>query len=137
MLIALTEGEHDGSVYVDSMCALLVVLFDDCSSLIFALLLCKMITMAVVKTTTLVISATTRELMVARYAVLVHASALFLSPDVVVTITGSLLLPTRLPQNTVCIANMHTLFSIGTSVEVTLVWLMVVGQLPQFDAWIL
>ena len=78
--------------------------------------------MITMKTTTLVISATTRELMVARYTLLVHVSALFLSCDVVVvTITGSLLLPTRLPQSTVCIANMHTLFSVGMSVQVALV----------------
>ena len=92
MLIALTEDERDGSAYMDSLCVLLVALFDDCSSLILALLLCNklnMITVAVTRTATLVISATTRELMVARYAVLVHASALFLSCDVVVvTVTG-------------------------------------------------
>ena len=133
MLIAPTEGE--GSSYMASMCVLLVALFGGCSSLIFALFLCKMITMAVVRITTLVISATTRELMVARYAVLVHMSALFLSCNVsVCTITESLLLPIRVPQATVCIANVHTLFSVGTSVQVTLVWLVVVGQLPQFDA---
>ena len=90
MLIALTEDERDGSSYMDSMCVLLIALFDDCNSLILALLLCNnMITMAVTRTTTLVISATTRELMVAIYTVLVHTSALFLSCDVVVvTITG-------------------------------------------------
>jgi hypothetical protein len=98
-----------------------------------------MIAMAVEKATALVINTTTRELIVARYAVLVHESAVFLSCDVVVvTITGSLLLPMRLPQATVCMANMHTLLSAGTSVQVTLVWLVVVGQLPQFDdAWML
>ena len=52
----------------------------------------------------------------------------------VVTTTGSLLLPIRVPQSTVCVANVHELFSVGTSVQVTLVWLVVVGQLPQFDA---
>ena len=57
-----------------------------------------------------------------------------ISALVVVTITGSLLSPIRLPQSTACIANVHTLFSVGTSVQVTLVWLVVVGQLPQFDA---
>ena len=133
MLIAPTEGE--GSSYMASVCVLLAALFDSCSSLIFALLRCKMITIAEVKTTTPVISATTMELMVARYAVLVHMSVLILSSNVVVvTIIGSLLLPIRLPQATVCIANMHTLFSAGTLVQVTLVWLVVMGQLPQFDA---
>ena len=136
MSIALTEGE--GSSYMDSICVLLTALFGGCSSLIFALLLCKMITMAVVRITTLAISATTRALMVARYAVLVHMSTLLLSCGVVVcTLIGSLTLLTRLPHATVCIANVHTLFSAGTSVQVTLVWLVVVGQLPQFDARIL
>ena len=119
---------------MDSICVLLASLCSGCSSLIFALLLCKMITMAVVKTTALVISATTRELMVARYAVLVLMSALFLSCNVVCMMIGSLISPIRLPQATVCIANVHTLFSVGTSVQVTLVWLVVLGQLPQFDA---
>jgi hypothetical protein len=50
---------------------------------------------------------------------------------------GSLILPTRLPQSTVCMANVHTLFSVGTSVQVTLVWLVIVGQLPQFDPLIM
>ena len=57
-----------------------------------------------------------------------------ISAIVVVTVTESLLLPIRVPQSTVCIANVHTLFSVGISVQVTLVWLMVVVQLPQFDA---
>ena len=130
--MALTEGI--GSSYIDSICVLLTALFGDCSSLI-TLLLCKMIPMAVVKTTALVISATTRELMVARYAVLVHMSVLFLSCDVsLCTVTGSLLLPIRVPQSTVRIANVHTLFPVGMSVHVILVLLVVVGQLPQLDA---
>ena len=122
---------------MDSRCVLLSSLCGGCSSLIFALLLCKMITMAVVKTTTLVVSATTRELMVARYAVLVHISMLLLPCGVVVcpyTLNGSLILPIRLPQSTVCTAKLHIISSLGTLVQVTLVWLVVVGQLPQFDA---
>jgi hypothetical protein len=35
------------------------------------------------------------------------------------------------------VANKHTLFLVGTSIQVTLVWLVVVGQLPQFDARIM
>ena len=62
---------------------------------------------------------------------------MIVSALVVVTITGSLLSPIRLPQSTVCIANVHTLFLVDTSVQVILVWLVVVGQLPQFDARIL
>ena len=113
------------------MCELL---FDCFSSLIFALLLRKIIKIVVVKTTTLVIKATARELVVIRYAVLVHVSVLLLSSDVVVyTLIESLSLPTRFPQATVCIENVHLLLLVGTSVQVTLVWLVVVGQLPQFD----
>ena len=146
MLIALTEGK--GSSYMDSRCELLASLCDGCSSLIFALLRCKMIMMVVVKTTALVISATTRittlvisattgELMVARYAVLVHISMLLLPCGVVVcpyTLNVSLTLPIILSQSTVCTAKLHIVSSLGTSVQVTLVWLVVVGQLPQFDA---
>ena len=43
-------------------------------------------------------------------------------------------LPVIFPQTTVCIANVHTLVLVCTSVQVTVVWLVVVGQLPQFDA---
>ena len=41
------------------------------------------------------------------------------------------------PQTTVSTANVHMLPSVGMSVQVTLVYLVAVGQLPQFDAWIL
>ena len=37
------------------------------------------------------------------------------------------------PQGTVCTANVHTPPSLGTSVQVTVVLVVVVGQLPQFD----
>ena len=47
---------------------------------------------------------------------------------------GLLKLPVISPQTTVCIANMHSLVLLGTSVQVTEVWFVVVGQLPQFDA---
>ena len=39
-----------------------------------------------------------------------------------------------LAQTAACIENIHMLPSVGTSVQVTVVWLVVVGQLPQFDA---
>ena len=47
---------------------------------------------------------------------------------------GSLSLPVISPQMAVCTAKVHTLPLVDTSVQVTLVWLVVVGQLPQFDA---
>ena len=50
---------------------------------------------------------------------------------------GLLELPVILPQTTVCMAKLHSLLSAGTFVQVTLMWLVVVGQLPQFDAWML
>ena len=47
---------------------------------------------------------------------------------------GLLKLPVIFSQTTVCMAKLHSLLSASTSVQVTLVWLVVVGQLPQFDA---
>ena len=46
-------------------------------------------------------------------------------------------LPMIFPQTTVSMAKLHFLLSVGTSVQVALVWLVVVGQLPQFNALIL
>ena len=43
------------------------------------------------------------------------------------------LTPVMFPQTTVCTANVHMPPSVGTSVQVTVVWVVVVGQLPQFD----
>ena len=37
------------------------------------------------------------------------------------------------PQTTVCTTKVHTLPLVGTSVQVTVVLVVVVGQLPQFD----
>ena len=48
--------------------------------------------------------------------------------------TGSLGLPAIiLPHETICTANLHVLPSVGTSVQVTVVVVVVVGQLPQLD----
>ena len=47
---------------------------------------------------------------------------------------GVLKLPVIFPQIAVVTAKLHTFLSVGTSVQVTLVWLVVVEQLPQFDA---
>ena len=50
------------------------------------------------------------------------------------TLIGSLVFPAVSPH-AVCTANMHiVLLSVGTAVQVTVVWLVVVGQLPQFEA---
>ena len=51
-----------------------------------------------------------------------------------VRVIVSLLLPgTRVSQTTARTANVHTPPSLGTSVQVTVVLVVVVGQLPQFD----
>ena len=92
-----------------------------------------MIVIVIVKITTLVIKTTTKELVAISCAVHVRVSVFLFSSEVVVFI-GSLELPTRFPQSTVCTANKHTLLLVGMSVQVTVVWLVVVGQLPQFDA---
>ena len=52
----------------------------------------------------------------------------------VFTLMGSLTLPTMLPHTKVCTANVHMLLLADTLGQVTVVWLVVVGQLPQFDA---
>ena len=51
------------------------------------------------------------------------------------TLIGSLMFPAVFPHTvcTVCTANVHTLPLVGISVQMALVWLVVVGQLPQFD----
>ena len=53
---------------------------------------------------------------------------------VILNVRGLLRLPVIFPQIAVCMAKLHILSSVGTLVQVTLVWLVVVGQLPQFDA---
>ena len=54
------------------------------------------------------------------------------------TLIGLLKIPVMFPQTTVCKANAQNEFClVGTSAQVTLVWLVVVGQLPQFDAGML
>ena len=51
-----------------------------------------------------------------------------------VMVITSLTLPVILPQTTVCTANMHSVPLNDVSVQVTVVWLVVMGQLPQFNA---
>ena len=43
-------------------------------------------------------------------------------------IIGSLIFPMMFPQTTVCIANIQVVPLVGTSVQVTVVWLMVTGH---------
>ena len=56
------------------------------------------------------------------------------SSKFILTLIGLVALPVIFPQTTVCTANVHTVVFIGMSVQVTVVRLVVVGQLPQFDA---
>ena len=57
----------------------------------------------------------------------------------VVKLKASLKSLVMLPQITVCTANVHIVpfILVGTSVQVTVVLVVVVGQLPQFDDRIL
>ena len=50
-----------------------------------------------------------------------------------ITLTVSLIFPTISSQTTVCTANVHIVPLVGTFVQVTVVLVVVVGQLPQFD----
>ena len=58
---------------------------------------------------------------------------LVINVSVTLNVSGLLQLPVLFPQTTVCMAKLHILSSLGRSVQVALVWLVVVGQLPQFD----
>ena len=99
------------------------------------------------KTTTQTIRAIARELVDIMYAVLVSELCIlrfsvvcWLSVGPICSVAlkmiliGSLPLPVIFPHTTVCMANVHKLPLVGTSVQVTVMWLVVVGQLPQFDA---
>ena len=132
VLIALIEGR--GSSYMASVCVLLSIPLDCCSFSFLALFLRTMTTMAVVKTTTLAIKATAKEVVVIKYTIDLPVFMVMYCASAVCMVIVLLVLPTRLPHNTACIANVHTLLLVGTLVQVTLVWLVVVGQLPQFDA---
>ena len=57
--------------------------------------------------------------------------------EVMLNVRDLLRLLVIFPQITVSTANVHRLLSLGRSVQVTSVWLVVVGQLPQFDAMML
>ena len=86
------------------------------------------ITINITETTMLTVNAEAREMIDILYTmVLVFRVSVF-------TWNVSLILPVMFPQTTVCMANMHALLSAGIPVQVILVWLVVVGQLPQFDA---
>ena len=136
------------SSYIGSLCLSPPAPFETAS--IFALLLLMLIIITVVKTITLIIKAVAKELMDMMYTVLI---AVFAMPNASVVSEsrvlwfsvscksslcviriGLLIFPALFPQQTVCTANMHMLPLVGTSVQRTVVWLVVVGQLPQFDA---
>ena len=80
------------------------------------------------------IKAVARELMDAMYMVLVSELSCIGCGILVFTLIGSLVLPVIFPQTTVCRAKVHVLPFVCISVQVTVVWLVIVGQLPQFDA---
>ena len=135
--MALTVGKGPvTSSYTDSICILLSALsVSSRAALIFTLLLIKVATITVVKTVTLTIKAVAKEVIDIMQAVFITNLCMpRLCGVLVYTLTGSLSLPVIFPQTTVCTANVHTLPLVGTSVQVVVVWLVVVGQLPQFDA---
>ena len=82
--------------------------------------------------------------MITSILILVKYYLIYYKPDTNVTVVcvavftltliGLVLLPVTFPQATVCTANKQLLPLVGTSVQVAAVRLVVVGQLPQFDA---
>ena len=127
------------SSYVDSMCVSLPVLLACCTSrAVFVLCLFRMVAIAMKEATTLIMKAVARELVDIMKAVF-EAKLCMLRFSIgctvlVFTPIGPLALPVIFPQTTVCMAKVHTVPSVGTSVQVTVVWSVVVGQLPQFNA---
>ena len=124
--------------YVHSTCCLFSAVVVSCSfkALISAFPLIKIIVVTVVETTRLTTRATARKLMDIVDDWLTHVCVSGFVEEVNCTEMGLLIFPVIFPQrwDTVCTANVH-MFPVGTntSVHVTLVWLVVVGQLPQFD----
>ena len=140
-MVTLAEGEGPVTFsYSDSISVLLSSLFE-CSraAMSFALVLLKMIVIAVIEATVLISRAVDRKTIDAIYALLVSDLGTMLKYSMgqkisVFTLMGSLAFPVMFPH-TVCTANVHKLLLVvGTSVQVALVWLVVVGQLPQFDS---
>ena len=127
------------SSYVDSMCDLLSDVVVCCSfkALISAFPLVTIIqhmTITVMETTRLTIRTAAREMMDIMDAWLICVSRFI--KEARFTEIVLLVFLVILPQlsATVCTANVHALpVGTNTSVQVTLVWLVVVGQLPQFD----
>ena len=89
-----------------------------------------MMIITAIETAMQTITADTRKMIDAMYAVSAPDSKISLE----YTWIGSLVCPLIFPQTTACIANRHIMPLVGTSVQMTVVWLVVVGQLPQFDA---
>ena len=88
-----------------------------------------------VKTITDMVKPITNTLAVAVAPVHVHLELNFVNNVVVMlNVRGLLQLLVIFPQITDCTAKLHMLSSLDKSVQVTLVWLVLVGQLPQFDA---
>ena len=150
--MTLTEGNGlVMSSYIGSMCVLLPAVSVSCSSkaLILALLLFKIVTITIMETATLTIKAVARELKLIDivytlliselciprisviYRMLVGPTDFIVSKMILI---DSLSLLVIFPHTMVCIAKVHLLPFVCTLVQVTLVWLVVVGQLPQFDA---
>ena len=133
------------SSYVESVSLSFSAWFVSCRSrlaFVLAFLLAMMITITVIETTTLTIKAAAKTLIDIMHTMLV--SGLFISNNTItlsvtvgfkmLTLIVLLNFPVIFPQATVCTANVHRLPLVSAFVQVALVWLVVVGQLPQFDA---
>ena len=146
--MALAEGKAPvTSSYIESVSLSFSAWFASCRSrlaFVFAFFLAMMITITVIETTTLTIKAAAKTLIDIMHTLLV--SGLFI-PNITITLsllsvtvglkmlTFIVLLncPVMFPQATGCTANVHRLPLLCTLVQVTLVWLVVVGHPPQFD----
>ena len=87
----------------------------------------------VIVTTMLTTRDTARNPIDAKYSISVVGDSVTVAVFSTKILIELFLLPMIFPQTTVCTANEHSLASVGTSVQVAMVWLVVVGQLPQFD----
>ena len=107
------------------------------AALFLALFLIDIMIITVKQTAVQTIKAVANELMDIMYAVSVDKLSVPISPGIMVKgifYDWVANFPVMFPQTTVCIANIQVITLVGTSIQVALVWLVIMGQLPQFDA---
>ena len=139
MLIVLIEGMALVTSSYTCGCLSAVVVSRSFKALMFAFLLVIMIqhmTITVVETTRLTTRAVAREMMDITEGRLLRLSRFIKEVRCTdIELFGLSVIVLQM-STTVCTATVHVP-SVGRSVQVTLVWLVVVGQLPQFDDRIL